>query len=1003
MTHPLQASAADAAAPATVDEVVVTGSFIVGTPEDAALPVNVISADTLQRRGSPNIIETMKELPANGGINGQQTFDTGAGVAPYGVVSANLRNLGPARTLVLLNGKRLTGVPTRNTFVDVGSLPQAAIGRVEVLKDGAAATYGSDAIGGVVNFITRKNYDGLLLSGSVKFVPDAEDPDYNLSAVYGYNTDRGNILLSVGWQTQGKLRGNARSFNRRAYLQNPEGTWSPANTPGAFFPVVNGAVQTAAASVIRDPGCATLGAQPGFSTSQGSTAVGGQACYSRLSTVFSFLANPETHLQLYGETNFDLSDTLKFHGEALYAESTSLTANSPTYPTTNPPPDAATSPFPGFYYIPASNPGLALLRTQFPNAIPAAATGVAFAGVTFRPVGPSGLPLASGLPDEEGGPRLNHLVFKSYRLSGGFSGKMFDDIGWDLSATYHAMNYHDRGYDQITYRQQLALRGYGSLAGSPTCTSAVTNGFTTNAGNTAVGCYYLNPFSNNFANFSPVGLVTPGQANPLFSPSVANNPQLIRWIHGDTLIDNTTRLFVVDGVMNGQLPFIELPGGKVGWAAGGQFRRNFYRASYGALNDVNVTPCPNTLLDGLINCTNKAGPFVLGGLSTPTNVVQNVYAAFAELNLPITDGIGAHVAARYERYGGGSDTFNPKLDLRWKVFDWLALRGSVGTTFRAPPLQYLDPSPTNTVAQVSGFYRASITAGNPNLQPEKATTYSVGAIFKAGPARATLDYWNFDFTQPFVQEGLAPLIAAMFPANSSVNCGNPAFAQLQARFTFSPNVCAVANIATIFTQYTNAGGVKTDGFDFSGSIEVDQVFDAFRDVTGAEFTLGTDVTFTNKYQVARVVTPQGLVLGQAFNAVGKLNFQTGYFALPRWKGSVYAEFTRGPNNLRIQTNIVGAYRDQRPAVFIGNLATGDVATAAQATITPRSLDGQSIKAYITTDLTYRLQLPWDSTVVLNIANVFDTDPPLARVDYSYDPGNADPYGRTYKIALTKKF
>ena len=108
-----------------------------------------------------------------------------------GVSAVNLRNLGPQRTLVLLNGKRLALFPRKDTgYVDANSLPQAAIGRVEMLKDGAAAIYGSDAI-------TRKNFEGLQISGDVRYVPDDADPDYSASALWGWVGDRGNILLSA--------------------------------------------------------------------------------------------------------------------------------------------------------------------------------------------------------------------------------------------------------------------------------------------------------------------------------------------------------------------------------------------------------------------------------------------------------------------------------------------------------------------------------------------------------------------------------------------------------------------------------------------------------------------------------------------------------------------------------------------------------------------------------------------------------------------------------------
>lgn len=481
-----------------------------------------------------------------------------------------------------------------------------------------------------------------------------------------------------------------------------------------------------------------------------------------------------------------------------------------------------------------------------------------------------------------------------------------------------------------------------------------------------------------------------------FNPAVANNLELVKWIFQPNGSAGYSRLFIVDGVLDGELP-IEFAGGKVGWAAGGQFRRNFYRTSYPPNSDSLVTPCIDTPIDGSRNCLSAVGPFSLNANQFPSNVVQNVFAGFAEVNLPFTDNFSAHIAARYENYGedAGGDTFNPKLDVRWQVLDWIALRGSVGTTFRAPPLPLLDASPVVALLSLNNAFRAVSTTGNPGLTPEKATTYSVGAILEAGPFKGTIDYWNFDFQDPFVGEPAGTIFNLMFPAGSSVNCGNPAFADIQARFTFSPNVCSAANVSGMNLSYVNAGGVKTDGVDVTGELNFDQVY-------GGNLTLGSQVSYTNKYQVA-AQTVKGVTVAPAFDAIGLFNYTTGYYSMPQWKGNAYIEWESGPHNLRVQTNYIDGYVDQRTAPYTGSLFLGNVPTLAQATVVPRPQEGKKIDAFVTTDVTYRVFLPWDTTVVLNVANVFDTDPPFARVEANYDPAIASALGRTVKVALTKKF
>lgn len=146
--------------------VIVTGSYIRGTAEDAALPVDVISTEELEKQGAPSAIDMLKSLTVMNGIIGESNrFTSGRGQASQGSASINLRGFGAARTLVLLNGKRLASD-------DANLIPSNAIARVEILKDGGATTYGSDAIAGVVNYITKERVDGLDLSADYRYIPD---------------------------------------------------------------------------------------------------------------------------------------------------------------------------------------------------------------------------------------------------------------------------------------------------------------------------------------------------------------------------------------------------------------------------------------------------------------------------------------------------------------------------------------------------------------------------------------------------------------------------------------------------------------------------------------------------------------------------------------------------------------------------------------------------------------------------------------------------------------
>lgn len=152
-------SAPDDAIDATKD-IVITGSIIKGTPEDAALPVNVISGADLENRGSPSAVELLKALPTSSAVLGDANQFDSRSQGAEGIATANLRGLSPQRTLVLPNNRRLVTAGNGVPSVDINLIPAAAIGRIEVLKDGGATTYGSDAIAGVVNFITRTDQEG---------------------------------------------------------------------------------------------------------------------------------------------------------------------------------------------------------------------------------------------------------------------------------------------------------------------------------------------------------------------------------------------------------------------------------------------------------------------------------------------------------------------------------------------------------------------------------------------------------------------------------------------------------------------------------------------------------------------------------------------------------------------------------------------------------------------------------------------------------------------------
>ena len=155
-----------------------------------------------------------------------------------GIANINLRGLGTNRTLVLINGKRQVTVPSRTgagRSVNLHDLPMAALSRIEILKEGAAATYGSDPIAGVVNFITDSNFEGLKVNLAAKGMPGAENQAKEFSITYGSELDDGtNFLLSLGQQHKPDFFSKNTDFTKKSVSQNPYGGWSTIGNPGTF-------------------------------------------------------------------------------------------------------------------------------------------------------------------------------------------------------------------------------------------------------------------------------------------------------------------------------------------------------------------------------------------------------------------------------------------------------------------------------------------------------------------------------------------------------------------------------------------------------------------------------------------------------------------------------------------------------------------------------------------------------------------------------------------------
>lgn len=966
-----------------VEEVVVTGSFIAGTSEKAAQPVDVIGVQELAKQGAPSVVQLVKTLTAAQSSLGESNrYNGGAGTA-----SINLRGLGSSRTLVLMNGRRMadtTAAAFQGGGQDLNFMPTAAIGRIEILKDGAAATYGSDAVAGVVNFITRKDLDGFEFNGNYAFIKDSDGGDYDASLAYGKVFENGNALITVGYRARGRLDAQDRDYAVRPFESVFYGGWSGSASPGSYGTATG-------AALFKDNGCNELGSQiltGGLKPVTGNGA-GQPLCRYQFSN-FNDLVNEEHHYQLYGEVNFDLSDNTRFHGEIAWnrndvPDQRLSPANLTTqFPTAN---TSGALVAPGFnnqtrFFVPASNPGLIALRTNCAAPLTAAqcagmAAGVTTSQTSWRLIGVEGHPLNSDGADYQ------QIEQTQYRVSGGLSGRFesgfLAGVSWDTALTFMENKGIVSTNDLLVNRIQRAFNGLGG----PNCN------YTT--GTPGVGdCKYLNPFSNGIA----VSAIT-GATNPYYVASVANDPQMKAWLYGEYTNVNTNQILVADAVITKETE-IALGGGNIAWAAGVQYRFDRTQQDWSNLGDVQATPCVDSIDGQQGLCPNPVGPFVFFGAQEDFDVDRRVGAAFAEVKLPVFETLEISAAVRHEDFGGNvGSTTNPRISGRWQAMDWLAFRGSAGTTFRAPGQAALTPGSSKGVRNVAGSYRAIVTENNPDLEPETATTGNLGVLVTAGGFSASVDYWTFDFKKELIVEDAGQLIAAI----NATNCAKPAFA---ARFVFIGGTCSAANLLVGTIKIVNGQDTKTSGFDLRAQYDFNNFFGM--DFYDTQVTVGAEATLTKEYKrgATTLLEDTSVTIAPAIDRAGKHDLAGEFYSFPKTRASAFINVAGDNWNLRYQL----LYREGTTVaspVCVGDAGAGTTPDCRYNYATGVYQSVGKLDDFWQHDLNLRVDLPWETTATFSVQNLLDTDPPFAQSFYNYDVTNGNPLGRVFKVGLKKTF
>lgn len=746
----LAVSSFPALAQQTLERVEITGSSIKRVESEGALPVQVITKSEIERTGVTSTEALLQSIAAASSMGGTNNA-TGAGSSTFGLSTISLRGLGEDRTLVLVNGRRVASFAAGSgAAVNVNAIPLAAIERVEVLKDGAGAIYGSDAIAGVVNFILAKDFKGLELNAyHGQPTRSGGGKSDKASAVFGFGDlekDRWNLTASISYEKETALFAKDRDFaktgNVPPYLL--ASATGQGNIQGAF---VRGSYDSTGKWV---PGTEVAGF--------GNTTYGNPLAASNQCETVNMFRNPTlnsagnpycvfdsnafvgltperelTNLSLNGTAK--ISSSLEAFGDVLYSRSTVIQKFQP-------------SP----------------VRKSFLE--------------TDALFGEQGVDQALLI----GPANPNYAIAKNYLISRGY-GSLFASGDPDLAVTARVFDFGPRTSEDVA-TQSRVVGGVKGSVGKHDFEAALSSNVSKLEGSVPEGYFSQVAFAKTIndptSDYNPWSL---NQSAAFKSALAANNAKYT----GGTM-SAKFKSTIADGKLSGEL--FELPSGTVYYAAGFQVRRE----------DLKTVPSP-ALESGDI-----AG---LGGSIPPVDKDRTVKALFAESIIPIVKSVEGRVALRHDSYSDSGASTSYSGALRWQPSREVLVRGSAGTGFRAPTLidlyqpqtlgsseQFNDPVTNQKNLQVN-----ALTGGNPNLKPEKSKQFTLGLV--VSPSKeltVSVDYFNVR-VKDIIASPSAQEVVARQAAGDSAYAG-----------TVKRNA-TTNEIISIIQTLTNTGDAKIRGID----------------------------------------------------------------------------------------------------------------------------------------------------------------------------------------------
>ncbi len=954
----IQQANAEEAKEKEVERISVIGSHIKANHDTGALPVTAISAEDIENSGAISGAELLADLPQQGDVAFNSSRSVGGVNDARGDVSSyNLRGLGTGNTLVLLNGRRLVlhpGTQSENfvpvTTANANVLPVRGLKRVEVLRDGAAAIYGSDAVAGVVNYALKDDYEGSELNLNYGNEEGTERDALNLSGATGFflNEDKTHISMSAGYYKREIIMASEKPYARSSDLR--ENNRFPAEvivtgTDDDGNPIYNnadlhnlnsstpwGEFRTSTLGTFHLQPDTLSGCEDSDSRGNPTTALDVEGvCVDRGSQPSSdgYDRNSERSLSsgveranFYGLLTHELNEEIELYSEALY------------------------------YYAKADR-----VREQTSNLTSQRFTIAADA--FYNPFGEE-VDLRKYRPVDTG-PRNVEVTDTSYRLLTGLRG-YYNDWDWDTAILYSKANTEDKANRIHTQRFQDAINSTDQATAYDVFNGADVN-------NTNVG----DPTGN--------------------SQAVIDNFMI------EVVRESETELALFDFKLSkGDL--FELPAGDVGFAAGIEYRyESFFDIRSNALNT------SEQFLDivGGAKDVDQFASTVLGSSPTPDAAgSRNVFSAYGELAIPLLEGLplverlDMQVAARYERFSDVGDIMKPKFALSWIVNEYVQMRASYSEGFKAPGLPQVvavDISRVNTRSDPVADARyglLEVRSGSDSLKPEESESLSWGFVVQPTENLTfTADWWQLDQTDTvgLIHSQTQMLYDAMLRYQDPSGSGNP----LITRGGDDNEVIALKN------DYINLQDRESSGVDIGVIYDLETDFGKFKFKANAAkltkfYQLADDVTA--QVIAAQNSSDQGLVEALKYRGdevtitgSGDLIGQNGR---PEWRVTSSLDWRKEAWGAGLRYKYISGFENTSLDYSIGE---EDFKYQVESF--------SKVDAYVN----YRLpkSLMDKTKVTFGIRNLSDKKPPIADETFGYNSSVHSSLGRYFYLNINKKF